>query len=125
MKTNCVAPFDLWHKRLGHPCMQVTKLVAGVNFRASKNKLNKNCEVCQKAKQSRDKFPVSEHKASAIFELVHCDLWGPYRTISSCGASYFLTIVDDFSHAVCIYLLIDKKEVSLTMKMFFLSLIHI
>jgi len=75
MKTDCVVQFDLWHKRLGHPSMQVTKLVAGVNFKASKNKLNKNCEVCQKAKQSRDEFLVSEHKASAIFELVHCDLW--------------------------------------------------
>ena len=43
---------------------------------------------------------------------------GPYRTISSCGASYFLTIVDDFSRAVWIYLLADKKEVSIMLKRF-------
>ena len=54
-----------------------------------------------------------------IFELIHCDLWGPYRTVSSCGASYFLTIVDDFSRAVWIYLLVDKKEVSSMLKQFF------
>jgi len=31
----------------------------------------------------------------------------------------FFTIVDDYSRAVWIYLLIDKKEVSSTLKMFF------
>ena len=109
MKTDCLTPLELWHRRLGHPSVQVTKLVPSVNFKESKNKLNKSCEVCQKTKQIRDKFPISEHKASAIFELVHCDLWGPYRTTSSC-ASYFLTIVDDFFRAVWFtYLLIRKK----------------
>ena len=64
----------------------------------SKNRLNKNCDVCQKAKHGRDKFPASEPKVLATFELIHCDLWRPYRAISSCAASYFSTIIDDFSH---------------------------
>jgi hypothetical protein len=81
--------------------------------------LNKNCDVCQRAKQRRDKFFVSENKTFGIFDLIHCDLWGPYRTVSSCGASYFLTIVDDFSRAVWIYLLVDKTEVSSMLKRFF------
>ena len=119
MKVNGVASLDLWHKRLGHPSLQVTKLVPEVDLRDKNKRLNKNCDVCQRAKQSRDKFPVSKHKASAIFELIHCDLWGPYRTISSCGASYFLTIVDDLSRAVWIYLLVEKKEVPNILKMFF------
>ena len=81
--------------------------------------MNKNCDVCQRATQSRDKFHVSEHNTSTIFELIHYDLWGPYRTISSCGASYFFTIVDDFSRAIWIYLLVDKKEIPNILKMFF------
>jgi len=48
-------------------------------------------------------------KASDAFKLIHCDLWGPYKNVSSCGASYFLTIVDDYSRTMWIYLLIDKK----------------
>jgi hypothetical protein len=81
--------------------------------------MNKACEVCQRAKQNREKFTLSNSKASDVFELIHCDLWGAYRTPSSCGASYFLTIVDDCSRAVWISLLIDKKEVTRTLINFF------
>lgn len=80
---------------------------------------NKSCDICLRAKQSRDKFCVSEHKANDIFELVHCDLWGPYRNPSSCGAFYFMTIVDDYSRHVWIYLLADKKEVPRMLANFF------
>lgn len=50
------------------------------------------------------------NKTSRIFELIHCDLWGPYRTSSHSGAKYFLTIVDDYSRGVWLYLLADKSE---------------
>ncbi|GKD59311.1 ribonuclease H-like domain-containing protein, partial [Tanacetum coccineum] len=55
---------------------------------------------CQKAKQTREPFPLSEHKSSVLGELVHLDLWGPYRVVSKEGYKYFLTIVDDFTRAV-------------------------
>lgn len=43
---------------------------------------------------------------------MHCDLWGPYKTASSSyGATYFMTIVDDFYQAVWLYILVNKKEV--------------
>lgn len=32
-----------------------------------------------------------------FFEKVHCDLWGPYRYHSSCGARYLFIVVDEFS----------------------------
>ena len=48
-------------------------------------------------------------------QLIHCDLWGPYRTTTFCGARYFLTIVDDYSRSTWIHLLLDKKEVSVTL----------
>jgi len=67
-----------------------------------------------------NKFSVSDYKASASFKPVHCDLCGTYRTTSSCGASYVLTIVDDFCNAVWMYLLVDKKEVPRTANIFFL-----
>ena len=100
---------ELWHKRMGHPSEKVVKSLPPVcNLRGS---MNKACEVCFRAKQTRDKFPLSETKTSRIFEKVHCDLWGPYKHLSSCGARYFLTIVDDYSRAVWVYLLTDKTEV--------------
>ncbi|XP_021725276.1 uncharacterized protein LOC110692547 [Chenopodium quinoa] len=100
---------ELWHKRMGHPSENVVKLLPPVvDF---KGNLNKNCEVCFRAKHLRDKFPSSDNRASRIFEKLHCDLWGAYRHPSSCGARYFLTIVDDFSRVVWVYLLDDKTEV--------------
>ena len=119
MKADRGTSLELWHKRLGHPSLQVTKLIPVVSCNDIKSTLNKICDVYQKGKQSRDKFSISEHKASKIFELIHCGLWGPYRTQALCGTSYFLAIVDDFSCAVWVYLLIDMTEVSHTMKMFF------
>ena len=99
----------LWHNRMGHPSEKVVKLLPPVrNFKGS---LNKPCEVCFRAKHPRDRFPLSDNKTRRFFELIHIDLWGPYRHKSSCGARYFLTIVDDFSRAVWVYLMVDKKEV--------------
>ena len=56
--------------------------------------------MCMRAKHPRDRFPLSDNKASRIFEKIHCDLWGSYRHVSLCGARYFLTIVVDYSKAV-------------------------
>ena len=63
-------------------------------------------------------FPISENKASNCFDLVHCDLWEPYRIKSLCGVQYFLTVIDDASTGVWIYLLKDKSEVSQHLKEF-------
>ena len=54
----------------------------------------------------------SFNKANDCFSLIHVDVWGPYRVPSSCGAVYFLTIVDDFSRAVWTFLMLAKSEVN-------------
>ncbi|GKE67799.1 ribonuclease H-like domain-containing protein [Tanacetum coccineum] len=100
----------LWHNRLGHPADQVLSVL--------KKDLNiydityvPMFEVCQRAKQTREPFPFSDHKSKSLGELVHLDLWGLYRVYSREGYKYFLTIVDDYSRAVWIYLVKTKDEV--------------
>ncbi|XP_048228520.1 uncharacterized protein LOC8264641 isoform X2 [Ricinus communis] len=110
-KASRVDVFELWHKRMGHPSKKAVELLPNVNSNSIDSVESKPCDVCFRAKQTRKVFLSSDNKANEIFELIHCDLWGPYRVVSSCGASYFLTIVDDFSRGVWIYLLIDKTEV--------------
>ena len=61
---------------------------------------------------------TSYNKALEPFSLIHCDVWGPFRTLSSCGAAYFLTIVDDYSRAVWTYLMLEKSEVQNLIKNF-------
>lgn len=77
---------ELWHRRLGHPSEKVVKMIPHVS--SNKDHLDKGCEVCIRAKHPRDKFHLSDNKASRIFEKIHCDLWGPYRHVSSCGARF-------------------------------------
>lgn len=70
------------------------------------------CDVCFRAKQTRNSFPLSHNKAQNLFEIVHCDIWGPYRVSTSCGARYFLTLVNDYSRSVWAYLMVEKSETS-------------
>ena len=75
--------------------------------------------MCLRAKQTRASFPVSENKAMNRFDLIHCDIWGAYRTKSFCGAQYFLTIVDDATRGVWVYLMKARSEASPTCEGFF------
>ena len=58
--------------------------------------------------------------ASNCFDLVHCDIWGPFNTATYHGMRYFLTLVDDHSHFTWIYLLHHKSEAPSCIKQFFL-----
>jgi len=109
---------ELWHIRMGHPSHKIVRMLPIISNTCKSEEFNKVCEVCEKSKQTRNSFPSSDHHVTAIFELIHCDLWGPYRTPSSCGAYYFLTIMDDYSRGVWIYLLKEKKEVAGMVKSF-------
>ncbi|GJS32458.1 putative RNA-directed DNA polymerase, partial [Tanacetum coccineum] len=105
----CLVSKCLWHNRLGHPADQVLDVL--------KNKIDlkgvqssEPCEVCHRAKQTGDPFPLSEHKTSSLADLVHLDVWGPYKVTSRDGFRFFLTIVDDYSRAVWLFLLKGKDE---------------
>jgi len=67
LKVDKGVSLDLWHQRLGHPSMQVTKKVSSVDLKKSTENLNKCCDVCQRAKQTKNKFPVSDFRASDVF----------------------------------------------------------
>ncbi|KAL9226203.1 hypothetical protein vseg_002041 [Gypsophila vaccaria] len=103
---------EFWHCRLGHPSRRVVNLLPFIDNNKSSKHDTSLCDVCLRAKQTRDKFIISENKAKSIFELIHCDLWGDYRVTSSCGSRYFLTILDDFSRSVWVYLVKAKSEVT-------------
>ena len=75
MKVDGPNSLDPWHKRLGHPSLKITKLLPLVDCKEA-GVLYYHCDVCLRAKQTRDKFPLNENKASDMFELIHCDLWG-------------------------------------------------
>lgn len=86
------------------------KLSSFLSFHFDKNKVE-CCDICHRSKQCRQPFPSSNNKAEFAFQLIHCDLWGKYGTVTHNGASYFITIVDDYIRAVWVYLLKEKSDV--------------
>ncbi|KAJ0920051.1 putative RNA-directed DNA polymerase [Helianthus annuus] len=106
-----------WHSRLGHPSDQVLAVLKqSLKIHSSEHG---PCDICHRAKQVRVPFPLSEHKSRAVGDLIHLDVWGPYRVTSYDSYKYFLTIVDDFSRAVWCYFLTNKTEVFENLKVFY------
>ncbi|GJT76697.1 ribonuclease H-like domain-containing protein, partial [Tanacetum coccineum] len=75
---------DLWHSRLSYPADQVLNVLKN-DLNLSKNTSVFVCETCHRAKQTRELFPLSDHKSVKPGELVHLNLWGPYRVSSREG----------------------------------------
>lgn len=108
----------LWHKRLGHPSKNIFPYfsnLVGCNLNWNSDAV---CDSCCRAKQSRTLFKPNNKRCDVLFGLIHCDIWGPYRVTSLTRASYFLTIVDDHSRGVWVYLMKEKGEAGDLMKMF-------
>ncbi|GJW69512.1 retrotransposon protein, putative, ty1-copia subclass [Tanacetum coccineum] len=69
-------------------------------------------------KMRRKPFSHQLERANNLLGLIHTDVYGPFRTVSRQGASYFVTFTDDFSRYSCVYLLKHKHEVFETIKVF-------
>ncbi|GJR20011.1 ribonuclease H-like domain-containing protein [Tanacetum coccineum] len=89
---------------LGHPADQVLDVLKHTLSFDNKN-TELICDTCQRAKQTREHFPLSDHVSTQLGELVHLDLWGPYKVTSREEFKFLLIIVDDFSRVVWVYLL--------------------
>ncbi|GJY17392.1 ribonuclease H-like domain-containing protein [Tanacetum coccineum] len=109
--SSCYVSKTLWHQRLGHPVDQVLDVLKSTLNLDSQSIFDHLCDTCNKAKQTREPFPLNDHKSTKIGQLVHLDVWGPYKVVSRDGFRYFLTIIDDFSRAVWIYMLKGKDDV--------------
>ncbi|GKA78444.1 putative RNA-directed DNA polymerase [Tanacetum coccineum] len=98
------------HCRFGHPAEPVLNVLKG-SLQIDNMDKNVYCETCQRAKQTIKPFSLSDHVSKSLGDLVHLDLWGPYQVTSSEGFRYFLTVMDDFTRAVWVYLIKSKDEV--------------
>ena len=115
---NSVQP-HVWHLRLGHlsnaklALMKINKvpLHGFVN--------NFHCDICPLAKQKRLPFNISVHISENCFDLVHCDLWGPFSIATIDNCKYFLTIVDDCSRTTWVYLLKHKSQTQTVLEQFY------
>ena len=113
------ASADLWHQRLGHPgqdAMSALQRLAFIKF----NEVCRShvCHACKLGKHIRLPFSSSTSASSAIFYLIHCDLWtSPIISISS--FQYYLVIVDEYSHFYWSFPLKQKSCAAGTIANFF------
>ena len=69
------------------------------------------CKSCQLGKHTRVSFPKRlNNRAKSPFELVHTDVWGPYRIASTLRFQYFVTFIDDYSRCTWLFLMKNRVE---------------
>ena len=107
----------LWHSRLGNPSYSKFSLLKDVVDVVVSNKTN-CCDICHYSKQKRLPFSSSTHVSNKPFELIHCDLWGPFATCTLDRFRFFLTIVDDFTRCTWVYLLKHKSDTQFLLPQF-------
>nr|KYP37322.1 Retrovirus-related Pol polyprotein from transposon TNT 1-94 [Cajanus cajan] len=101
--------YDIWHKRLGHIPINVYNLIASKTVLSSADP-HFHCSTCQLSKQNRLPFPNPNHFSPNLFDLLHADIWGPFREHTYDGFKYFLTLVEDKSRFTWIFLLKHKSD---------------
>jgi len=79
----------LWHQQVGHQSPSRLDFMAKTLLNLSLES-NKICDVCTLAKQTHLPFPNSSIFSIKPFELLHCDISGPYKVPSlSCARYHF------------------------------------
>ena len=106
---NVKIPASVWHSRLGHPSDAKISILKSVlpDLTAISSEI---CEICPLAKHKRLPFPFHNHVSEFPFDLIHCDIWGPYVVPTIAGHKYFLTIFNDCTRSTWVYLMKFKSE---------------
>lgn len=87
------------------------------------NKSAKVCLTCPLEKFTKLPYCLSESHSLSAFDLVHIDIWGPYKVCTKGKFKFFLTIVDDKTRHTWVYLLQYKSEALKTLENF-MSYVH-
>lgn len=113
-------PAHIWHSRLVHASFGHLDTLKH-HLHCDGSRLNKAdlSYICPLAKQRRLSFDSHNHTSQFPFDLVHCDVWGPYHVPSHAGHRFFLTSVDDCTRFTLIYLLKQKSDVGTVILKFF------
>ena len=108
----------IWHSRLGHLSNAKLASIKPSDVPSFISIENFDCDICLLAKQKRLPFNKSSYLSKSCFELIHCDLWGPFSVSTIDHYKYFLTIVDDYSRCTWVYLLKHKSQTQSVLEQF-------
>ncbi|GKD28626.1 retrotransposon protein, putative, ty1-copia subclass [Tanacetum coccineum] len=109
----------LWHCCLGHISKKrIEKLQHDGLLNSTNIKSFEKCVSCMFGKMARKPYSHQVDRAKELLGLIHTDVYGPFKTVSRQGASYFVTFTNDFSRYGYVYLLKHKHELFETFKVF-------
>ena len=77
VSANKVLP-HIWHARLGHISDAKLALLNKNNVHCINSNEHFHCDICPLAKQKRLPFNNSTTISNECFDLLHCDIWGPF-----------------------------------------------
>ncbi|KAH9806487.1 hypothetical protein KPL71_002780 [Citrus sinensis] len=101
----------LWHLRLGHISIKgLLELSKQGLLGGDRIQQLEFCENCIFGKSHRSKFHKGEHMSKQVLDYAHTDLWGPAQVPSLSGGRYFMSLIDDYSRNVWIYILKTKDQ---------------
>lgn len=120
-QTNCssalvnIASAQVWHNGHGHLSSKCFDLLKHQLKYDSHNYNNHEpCCICPLAKQRRLSFVSHNGLSKLPFDLIHCDVWGPYHILTYSGHRYFLIIFDNCTRFTWLFLLKNKSHLSVT-----------
>ena len=111
------AKADRWHSRYCHQSKDLLvkilrdNAVTGLDIEAADLKDKGTlCEPCMIGRQHRLPFDKSTTHTSAILDLGHSDIMGPFKTPSVGGSKYALMYLDDYSDLSVVQTLHKKSD---------------
>src|SRR4051812_29728782 len=109
--TKPLSKTEIWHMRLDHVSERgLVKLGKQNLLGGDKVEKLKICEPYLLGKSCRVKFNKGIQRTHGSLDYIHADLWGPARCASHSGARYFLSIVDDYSRKLWVFIQKTKDE---------------
>ena len=96
--TTTISSPDLWHARLGHPSLSRLQLLASQGH-LGLVQFQKFDTSCHFGKQTKLPFHNNGSFSSALFDLIHFDIWGFAPTLDI--SSYLWMIFPDILGFIC------------------------
>lgn len=117
--------FIKWHNKLGHinfsDLKKIPDLCDGIDADIKKCQVEDICEYCVMSKKTRKPFCPERARATRPLEIIHADLCGKISPATFDNEEYILTIMDDYTHFLKVYLLHTKNEAEIYIKEYVLE----
>ena len=102
---------SLWHLRLGHVSQGgIKQLVKQGVIQEAVDLSSRECDICVLGKSKKGSYPTGRHTSTQPMEYAHSDVWGPASVTTIGGGRYFISITNDFSRKLWIYVMKEKSE---------------